>query len=163
VRDVANALSVPPTRLYYHFNLLEEAGMITVVETRKVGAMVQKVYQSRARGFRPSQQLSKGGHEPHELAKIATGVVFDGARADAEEALIGHFQRIRDGESDDLRDGVLGRSVAFFTREEAVVFADRLRKFIEQEFDAHDQAEGSEYGLTYVFFPLAGIHTEIPR
>lgn len=163
VRRVAESLKMPPTRLYYHFNLMEEAGIISVVETRKVGAMVQRLYRATARGFRPSPQLSRGGYAPHELARIATGVVLDGARADAEEALTGHFQRIRDDEPAELRDGVFGRSVGFFTREQAEQFADKLRQFIEDEFDPHDRSDGDEYGLTFVFFPLAGAHSEMTR
>jgi len=163
VRGVAESLNMPPTRLYYHFNLMEEAGIISVVETRKVGAMVQRLYQAKARGFRPSPQLSRGGYEAHELAKIAAGVVLDGARADAEETLTDHFQRIRDDEPAELTDGAFGRTVGFFTREQAEQFADRLRQFVEDEFDPHDRGEGTEYGLTYVFFPLAGAHSDMPR
>lgn len=163
VKQVAAGLKMPPTRLYYHFNLLEEAGLISVVETRKVGAMMERLYRARARGFRPSPQLSKGGYEPSELAKVATGVVLDGARADAEEALTRHFRLVRDDEREELGDGAFGRTVGFFTREQAAEFADRLRRFIEDEFDPHDRSEGHEYGLTFVFFPLAGVHSEIPR
>lgn len=162
VRDVADRLKVPPTRLYYHVNLMADAGILAVVETRKVGAMLQRVYQARARGFRPSPRLPKGGYEPPELAKIATGVVLDGARADAEEALTNHFQRAREDAPEDLRDGAFGRTVGFFTREEAEDFANKLRAFIEEEFDPHDRSDGREYGLTFVFFPLAGVHSEAP-
>lgn len=163
VKQVAAALKMPPTRLYYHINLMEDAGLISVVETRKAGAMVERLYRASARGFRPSPQLSKGGYEPSELAKVATGVVLDGARADAEESLTRHFRRVRDDEQEKLRDGAFGRTVGFFTHEQAADFADKLNRFIEEEFDPHDRSEGHEYGLTFVFFPLAGVHSEMPR
>lgn len=155
VREVAEALDVPPTRLYYHVNLLEDAGIVAVVETRKVGAMVQKIYQARARGFRPSPRLSFSDRDPHELAKIASGVVLDGARVDAEEALTGHFARVKEGGEDPLA-GAFGRTLGFFTEDEARAFAKKLSEFIEAEFDVHDRSEGREYGLTFAFFPLAG-------
>lgn len=155
VREVAEALDVPPTRLYYHVKLLEGAGIISVVETRKVGAMIQKVYQTRARGFRPSPSLPRSDHEPHELARITAGVVLDGARVDAEEALTGHFERLRRGGADDPFHGVFGRTLAFFSENEAEAFAEKLRRFIEEEFDPGDRKEGKEYGLTFAFFPLA--------
>lgn len=155
VREVAEALDVPPTRLYYHVNLLEDAGIISVVDTRKVGAMIQKVYQTRARGFRPSPSLPLSDHEPHELARIAAGVVIDGARVDAEEALTGHFERLRGGGADNSLHGAFGRTLAFFTKEEAEAFVEKLRRFIEEEFDSDDRKEGKEYGLTFAFFPLA--------
>lgn len=155
IREVAEELGVPPTRLYYHFNLLEEAGVIAVVETRKVGAMLQKLYQNTAKSFRPSPKLSQSDHEPAELARIAVGVVLDGARVDAEEAVATHFERLRSGDDAGIMIGSLGRSVAFLDRERAEAFRDKLEKLIEEEFDG-DVADGVEFGLSYVFFPLAG-------
>lgn len=154
IREVAEMLDVPVTRLYYHFNLLEEAGIIAVVETRKVGAMLQKVYRAVAHGFRPSSQLAKGDREPHELAKITSGAVLDGARVDAEEGLTRHFQEQRDG-VDRETPGTLGRSIAFMTDEQALAFKSRVLELLE-EFDGLDESQGRPYGFTYVFFPLAG-------
>lgn len=155
VKEVAGKLGVPTTRLYYHVNLLEEAGVVVVVETRKVGAMVEKLYQVAALGFRPSPKLAHGEHEPHELAKMTAGVVLDGARVDAEEALTAHFAAVRAGE-DPPKRGILGRSVAAMTAEQAKAFAEKLQKLIEDEFDIHDEPDGQEYAVTHVFFPLAG-------
>ncbi|HXV70956.1 MAG TPA: helix-turn-helix domain-containing protein [Acidimicrobiia bacterium] len=155
IREVAELLDVPPTRLYYHFNLLEEAGIIEVVETRKAGAMLQKIYRSRARGFRPSPQMARGDYEPHELAKITAGVVLDGARVDSEEGLTEHFTRIRAGIESKLA-GSFGRSIAFMTEEQAEAFSEKLHKLLEDEFDANDQEKGSPFGFTFAFFPLAG-------
>lgn len=157
VREVAEELGVPPTRLYYHVNLLEEAGVVAVVETRKVGAMLQKVYQTRAKGFRPSPELSRGDHEPGELAKAAAGVVLDGARVDAEEALTDYFTRVREGDSDAKAPGSFGRSLAFFTIERAREFSKKLEELINEEFDQEEgEEDGAEYSFTFVFFPLAG-------
>lgn len=161
VKDVADHLGVPPTRLYYHFNMMEEAGVIRVTETRKAGAMLQKLYQVTAKGFRPSPTIAQGGHEPHEMAKITAGVILDGARVDAEEALTEHFARLKAGAEEKL-GGLLRRSLAYMTRDQAVELAERLEKLIEDEFDVHDEGEGDEYGLTLVFFPLAGaVETEL--
>lgn len=155
VRDVADSLGVPPTRLYYHFNMMEEAGVIRVVETRKAGAMLQKLYQVTAKGFKPSPTIAQGDHEPHEIAKITAGVILDGARVDAEEALAEHFSRLKAGAEEKI-GGLLRRSLAKITRDQALDLADRLGKFIEEEFDARDEEDGDEFGLTVVFFPLAG-------
>ena len=37
VKGLAQRLDVPPTRLYHHVNVLEEVGLIEVVETRPAG------------------------------------------------------------------------------------------------------------------------------
>jgi DNA-binding transcriptional ArsR family regulator len=155
VRDLAEVMQVPPTRLYYHVNLLEDAGIIAVAETRKAGAMVQKVYQTTAKGFKPSPRLAQGDHEPSELAKIAAGVVFDGARIDAEEALTTHFERVR-SEGEHKLNGALSRTVARFSSAEAEEFVEKLSEFIEEHFDPHDREDGDEYGLTLAFLPVSG-------
>lgn len=164
IREVAEELGVPPTRLYYHVNLLEEAGVVSVVETRKVGAMLQKVYQTKAKGFRPSPKLSQGDHEPRDLAKAAAGVVLDGARVDAEEALTGYFARVRGGDSDAEAPGSIGRSLAFFNPARAKEFSKKLEKLISEEFgEEEDEEDGAEYSFTFVFFPLAGAFGEAER
>lgn len=155
VKDVAELFEVPPTRLYYHFNLLEEAGVIAVVETRKAGAMLQKIYQVKAKGFRPAPALAQRGFEPEELAKITTGVVLDGARVDAEESLVRHFTAVRAG-TETKMNGVLTRSFATMSRERAREFTERLERLIQEEFDIRDDPDGDDYGLTVVFLPLAG-------
>jgi len=156
IREVAELLDVPTTRLYYHFNLLEEAGIISVVETRKAGAMLQKVYRSNAKGFRPSPKVAQGDHEPHELAKITAGVVLDGARVDAEEGLTEHFARVRSGDDEAKLPGSIGRSLTFMTEEQAKTFTEKLKKLVEEEFETEEEGDGRPYGFTFVFFPLAG-------
>jgi DNA-binding transcriptional ArsR family regulator len=157
IREVAEELNMPPTRLYYHVNLMEDVGIIEVVETRKVGAMLQKIYQAKARGFRPSPKLTDSDLEPQELAKIMSGVVLDGARVDAIEALTRNFDLIKAGEADAKLPGSIGRTLGFFNREQAQRFSEKLQELIEEEFDQEDdRTEGDEYSLTYVFFPIAG-------
>jgi DNA-binding transcriptional ArsR family regulator len=51
VKQLAMELAVRPTKLYYHINLLEQRGLVRVVETRLVGHIAEKLYQSVARRF----------------------------------------------------------------------------------------------------------------
>lgn len=44
VNQVAHKLGTPGSRLYYHFNLMESAGLIRVVDTRMVNNIVEKIY-----------------------------------------------------------------------------------------------------------------------
>lgn len=153
VKEVAESFGVPPTRLYYHFNMLEAAGVISVVETRKAGAMLQKLYQVRAKSFRPAPSMARGDHEPAELARITASVVLDAARVDAEEGLTRHFAAVRAGETQEMA-GVLTRSVAVMSVERARAFGRRLYDLIEAEFEKDDE-EGEEYGLSLAFLPMS--------
>lgn len=155
VKDVAGSMNVPPTRLYYHFNLLQSVGVIEVVDTQKVGAIMQKVYRARARGFRPSKKLVAAGHSPTELARMAASVVLDGAKVDAEAALSAHFERISTGEESDP-GGSLGRTVAFFSADRAARFREELARLLEIYFEDDRVVEGVEYSFSHAFFPMAG-------
>lgn len=156
VRDLADVLDVPPTRLYYHINMLEEVGVIRVVETRKVGAMLQRLYQVTARSFKPSPKLVDGGHSPAELARITTATVLDGARIEAETALTRHFEAVIRGDKDVNAKGALGRTVGLFTPERVEAFREAIESLMESEFDPERDGEGIEYGFSYTFFPVAG-------
>ena len=97
VRSMAGDLGVPVTRLYYHFNLLEEAGLIRIAETGKVGAMIQKLYEASGTDYRPGKGLLAAIDDPRKFAEVATATVLDGARIDAEEGLVGLFEEYGPG------------------------------------------------------------------
>lgn len=48
VKEVSQILNVPPNRLYYHFNLMEQFKLIQVVETRMISGILEKHYRSSA-------------------------------------------------------------------------------------------------------------------
>jgi DNA-binding transcriptional ArsR family regulator len=45
VKQLAEELELPPTKLYYHVNLLEKHGLITVAETQVVSGIIEKKYK----------------------------------------------------------------------------------------------------------------------
>ncbi len=58
IHELAQALNVPFTRLYYHIRLLEKHGFIQLVETRPgPGAIVEKFYRITARQFVVDREL----------------------------------------------------------------------------------------------------------
>jgi len=81
VTEMAEAMKVPRTRLYHHVKLLEEAGVIVVVETRKSGAMTEKVYRAAADMYRPGEGFLKSA-EPRAQAEALLGSVLGSTRAD---------------------------------------------------------------------------------
>jgi DNA-binding transcriptional ArsR family regulator len=155
VKEVAADLGVPVTRLYYHFRLLEEAGVIRATGTRKVGAMIETSYVRLAGYFTPSQRLVEGDHDPDHLARIAAAVTLDAAKVDAESGLRLHFEQRRAGSGERLPGG-LSRSIVNLDAAGVRQVTEKMNEVLEllEQIDLHD--EGTEYSFTYAFFPVAG-------
>jgi DNA-binding transcriptional ArsR family regulator len=155
VRVVADAMGVPATRLYYHINLLEGAGLIRVVETRKAGAMIERIYQSVADTFRPGQAIFEHNEDLERLAKVASDIVLDGARIDAEAGLIRHFEAMAEGkERSELHPGTVSRSVRSVSRAAAAEFLKRLEDLVDDWSKTESGEDAEEFSLSIVFFPL---------
>lgn len=154
VRDVAQALDVPVTRLYYHFNLLEEIGAIEVVETRKIGAMLQRIYRTAAKNFMAGPNILDNIDDKRKFAEIGAATVVDGARMDAEEAVHDQLVKLEAGEEVEVL-GSMGRTVVQLQPEQVKEFSKRLEELLVEIHDA-DDPEGEAYGITWVFFPQAG-------
>lgn len=154
VRDVAQALDVPVTRLYYHFNLLEEIGAIEVVETRKIGAMLQRIYRTAAKNFMAGPNILDNIDDKRKFAEIGAATVVDGARMDAEEAVHDQLVKLEAGEEVEVL-GSMGRTVVQLQPDQVREFSKRLEELLVEIHDA-DDPEGEAYGITWVFFPQAG-------
>lgn len=156
VRELSEALSVPVTRLYHHVNLLESVGVIAVVETRKSGARLQRVYQATSTRFEPGRRLLEEFGDKQRLAEVIAGTVLDGARLDAVAGLVAHFSEIeRAGPEPVELAGTLGRSLVALNRADAVAFGERLRELMNEMSELEDR-DGEEYALSVVFFPMVG-------
>ncbi len=57
IKQVGEQLGIAPTKLYYHFNLLEGAGLIRVVETRAVSSIVERLYWVIAENLEVAPEL----------------------------------------------------------------------------------------------------------
>ncbi len=154
VREVAEALEVPVTRLYYHVNLLEEIGALEIVETRKVGAMIQRIYRTAARTFKAGPNILDNIDDKQKFAEIGAATVVDGARMDAEATILDQLTRLDTGEEVEVM-GSMGRTVVQLSPDQVREFSKRLEDLIGEINHAND-VEGDAYGLTWVFFPQAG-------
>ena len=157
VRDLAQALDLPTTRLYYHINMLEKRGLIGVAETRKVGAMTERRYQTVAVNYQPGAGLIESINDSREAAELAVGTILDGARLDAEAALERHFAS---GGGERAGLGTLARTFVQLTAEQFEEWHTRLTDLI-QELDREtagnaDNDDAEIYGLTVVFAKSVG-------
>ncbi len=73
VKQVSDALDIPPARLYYHIRLLEMHTILQVAETRLVSGILEKLYQPTAHRIYVSEQLLNAGAEA--FYPVLSGVV----------------------------------------------------------------------------------------
>jgi DNA-binding transcriptional ArsR family regulator len=147
VRELAERLDVPVTRLYYHVNMLDDAGLLEVVEVRKSGARLEKLYRVPGRSVRLSEDLLDAVDDPARAAEITAGVLLDTARVETEAMLERRFT----GRSE---PGSLGRTVVQLKPEMAEQFVERVEALIRELADSHDDHDASlDYAFTYVFVP----------
>lgn len=152
VREIAEAFGVPVTRLYYHVHLLEDAGVIAVAETRKVGAMLERRYQAVAESFRPGPALAEAVTRDPEAARQALATILDGARLDAEAAVERHFA---DGDAGSLA-GTVGRTFVELTPDQHEKWRARLSALMDEisaDEPGGDATDRALYSLSILFLP----------
>lgn len=158
VHEIAEALGLPFTRLYYHVNLLERHGLIRMVETRTLsGAVEEKYYQVTARTFVVDRALlTVSTAEPGNTAlEVLMENVLDGTRRDirrsAEYSLVN--LQARPPAPDAL---LLRHSMARLPAEQARAFHTRLLALID-EFNLADSGSTSDphYALAVALYPSA--------
>jgi len=151
IRELAEAMGTPVTRLYYHIGILFESGVILVTQTRKRGAQLEKVYRIVAQSIRPSSDILKDGTvTPVEFAEVAATLVLDSARAELTTSLALHAES---GFSPDSINGSLGRAIVSVSTERATEVAQILIDLVT-DLKEDDERNGTLYGLTYSFFPI---------
>lgn len=72
VKQTAERLGVPPHKLYYHVKLLEQHGLIRVVETRVVQGIIEKHFQATARRFSVDPELLAPGNNGGAASTLDT-------------------------------------------------------------------------------------------
>ncbi|MCJ7725505.1 MAG: helix-turn-helix domain-containing protein, partial [Acidimicrobiia bacterium] len=119
VREIAAGLGVPMTRLYYHVNMLEEAGFLTIAEVRKAGPQLERIYESRTGTIRPSPGFVEKVGDAKKAAHALAGVLFDITRVEVEAVL----EKNLTGEGD---VGTVSRSMGQLPLDFAAEFSERI-------------------------------------
>ncbi|MDQ7025689.1 MAG: helix-turn-helix domain-containing protein [Anaerolineae bacterium] len=157
VKQVAAALDLPPTKLYYHINLLEKHKLIVLVDTRVVSGIIEKHYQVAAQHVRVAKHLLSGGEDNNtEGLSIVVDTFFETARDDLHQA-------VNDGavEWDDEGERHKGLSLntgsVQLTEAQAMDFYHEVEELFDR-YHALSDAQKSEpnlrpYRTFYVLFP----------
>jgi hypothetical protein len=155
VKETAAELDVAPTKLYYHVNLLEERGLLRVVDTQIVSGIIEKRYQVAARRYRVDDNMLSGGAEDERFDALI-GSFFQMAHDEIRQSMRAGLVDLRDRSKP--HHGTLARLDFCLTAEQAEGLYGRLEAVIEeyQALSTANEADeaGQAYALTLTFFPV---------
>lgn len=159
VRELAAEVGMPANRLYYHVRLLEQRGLVKVVEERIVGNNVERLYGRAANRFTLSD----------ELASSPLARVVDQRLASLERSFSGYLADLdAEGVAAFEGQGVVRRVLDVrgpLDADRARRFSERLGRLVDEFFgeeqDAAQPPKGQRarsedtttYGLLVVLTP----------
>lgn len=163
VKQVAAKLEMPPTKLYYHTNLLEKHKLIVLVDTRIVSGIVEKHYQVSAHQVRVSKHLLSPNETDNEGLSLTLNTFFDSARDNLVQAISdGVVELNDDGERHkglSLHTGTLG-----LTDEQAAAFYAELKALVNRFQDLSEQqikrTDTQMYRAFYALHPMKDTRKE---
>jgi DNA-binding transcriptional ArsR family regulator len=152
VKQVADLLGKPATKLYYHVSALEGAGFVTVVETRIKSGIIEKYYRTVAENIQVDKNLLRASELGDEALEQLLSTIFDGT---AEEIRQSVKAKKLDwpGQKSPKRTALLGRSLMSVRDEDVPKLIEKLEAVLK-EFDQHERPDKqANYGLTIAFYP----------
>lgn len=142
--ELAERLDVPPTRLYYHLDLLEGHGVIRVVATRKVRGVEERRYRAVARDYRLAPEVMERARSEPAILDEVVEAMFAGVRSE----LSGVARRLDEVGPDRT---ILARTRLTLDVDRRREFIRRLRELIE-EYGEDDGVE--PIGVLIAAYPM---------
>ncbi len=156
VKDLAERLDIPATKLYYHVNQLEKHNIIRVVDTHIVSGIIEKHYQVTAKTYHVSRTLLKGTKDSQEQMEVVLSAIFDTAKTEMRQSIQAGLLTV-DEAVEAKRDGLIWHGSMNLSPEKFAELNGRLQSVLE-EFDqaarAKDETIQKPYGLVVAFYPI---------
>jgi DNA-binding transcriptional ArsR family regulator len=147
VKELAQELDVPSNKLYYHIRLMEEHGIIQVVDTN-IGPtqIVEKTYRASARSYKIDERL-----RPLESLDDILALVFKTIDSVKEE--LRENAPILIGEELEFKRGTFGKGKMMLTDEQAEQLSKDLDELWEKYDSDRDNPNANPYTLLFTFIP----------
>jgi len=162
VKELAEALDIPSTKLYYHINLLEKHDLIRVTETRVVSGIIEKLYQIRAKRIRAELDLSQDTEinrdEGLELTLSSVSTMFDTAYHNLEKSFRRRVKEINEAQTELQKSAwYSSQDMMQLSPAQALEFIEEL-KALESKYAELQNPEGLVFSLALLFNPNYHIH-----
>lgn len=156
VKELAAALGIPPTKLYYHVNSLEEKGFIRVVDMQIVSGIIEKQYQAAAHHYVIDDKMLATTSDDEGQVEALLRTFFKTVQREFQQSLRAGLVNLK--EKGQPQQGSLLQVNFHLSQEQARALYDRLDALL-QEYDALSREnEGSSqsqlYNLAVAYFPV---------
>jgi DNA-binding transcriptional ArsR family regulator len=161
VKELAKSLGEPPTKLYYHVNMLEEHGLLVVTGSQLVSGILEKRYQLVAASIGIDRSIiTTGDPGVSEALHGILSTIFSTAEEDIRAAIRAGVATMHAGDQGERERIVLSKSVDGMSAKRAAAFRERLQALIAEFDDPPDDAEPDKkdrmpYGFVVAFYPMA--------
>lgn len=163
VKQLSEVLDIPPTKLYYHINLLEKHGLIQIAETKVVSGIIEKYYQIAAKRIRADLDISKNAKIDRDagmaLALSSITTMFEIAKINVEKSFQRRLEETQEGEPKSVAM-LTSQTMLQLSPEQAQDFITRVNALIS-EFEEIKNPDGLAFGLMVLFNP--NYHLKIPQ
>ncbi len=145
VNQVAEKMGLSASRLYYHIKLLEEHGLIQVVDTRRINNIIEKFYWLTAEDIDFDRELlnfaSEGGAE--NIARMVTSSL-DATREDILRSLQARKFNLEKGAPPNPRDMVMIHSKRRLSDATYQAFISRLQALMKEFSELPEETREGE-------------------
>ena len=168
VKQLAEELDLPPTKLYYHINLLEKHGLITVAETQVVSGIIEKKYKVIADNIIIDKHIlaTEEGPSDEKLEGLLSSIqsFIDTAYQDFEKSMKTNLVEklvekeggppARVGASPNISgdDLLLSKEQAEDFKKQILEVYEEFEQISNKNIDA--KKDGLFYGFSIIFTPL---------
>lgn len=158
VNQIARKMGTSGSRLYYHFNLMETAGLIRVVETRTVNNIIEKIYWVTADDIEIDRDLlnfsSQDGQD--NVAWVVRSAVDD-TREDILRSLRAMAVALEQGAAPHPRQIMIKKLTKRLRDETFTQFLEEfdllLKTFEDLPDDGEDLEESNVYSVACFLYP----------
>jgi DNA-binding transcriptional ArsR family regulator len=157
VKEIAQKLKLPATKLYYHVNLMEKHGLIQVVETNIVSGIIEKKYQVTAQNYRLQDGLLTESDTMSEEIDMVLGAIFSTTRTEIKRSIEAKQMKL----SNEDKRGLLWHSGLRLTPAQFAEFYDHLEEILtkmnvetNQNSKENLDTDANHYGITVAFYPI---------
>lgn len=154
VQQIAEALDVPFTRLYYHIKMLEKHNLIRMVDIKRMpGAIEEKYYQVSARLYMIDRALlTFDPNSNNDGIELILQNVFDETHSDIRKSL--RAGRIDMAQTPPHPKSVLARRVVARLPEDQIPhFHEELLDLLKRYRSVDSSSEDAYYGITVALYP----------